>query len=112
MTDNRKISLCITNYNRVKMLFESFHQVALDSRIGEIVIVDDKSMPDYFRQVYTFAKTAPYQAKVVLCRNTDNLGCYRNKREVISQASNDFVIIFDSDNILSTEYIDKVFEQQ
>jgi glycosyltransferase involved in cell wall biosynthesis len=112
MTDARKISLCLTNYNRVKMLFESFRQVALDPRISEIVIVDDKSITDYFQQVYAFAKTAAYEDKIVLCRNTNNLGCYRNKREAISRASNEFVIIFDSDNILTTDYINKVFEQQ
>lgn len=110
MTDPRKISLCITNYNRVRMLFESFANVLFDDRISEIIIVDDKSKESVWKETSGFAE-ACIQKKCKAFQNTYNLGCYRNKREAISKASNEFVIIFDSDNILTTEYIDKVFEQ-
>lgn len=109
MTDNRKISLCITTFNRDKMLYEAFARVMDDERINEIVIVDDQSTNTPFAAIQYYASLYP---KIKLFRNGVNLGCYRNKREAISKASNEFVIIFDSDNILKTDYIDRIFEQQ
>lgn len=101
----KTLSLCITNYNRDKMLLESFAQVLDDDRVSEIVIVDDVSNESYFDKV----KRHCSNPKIKLFRNDQNLGCYRNKREAISKATNEFVIIFDSDNIMSLDYIDKVF---
>jgi len=85
---------------------ESFEQVLDDDRVSEIIIVDDVSKDQYFNNVVDFCEKYP---KIRLFRNEQNLGCYRNKREAISKANNDFVIIFDSDNIITTDYIDKVF---
>lgn len=109
MTDARKISLCITNYNRILMTIEAFEKVWDDSRLSEIVIMDDRSSDHNFRELERRIEGLP---KIRIFRNKVNLGCYRNKREAISKASNEFVIIFDSDNILTTEYIDRIFEQQ
>lgn len=111
MSDTRRISLCITNYNRFDMLFEAFSQVSDDDRISEIVIVDDASKPSIMSQIEQLVFNVHGLQKVKLFRNLNNLGCYRNKREAISKASNEFVIIFDSDNILTTEYLDRIFER-
>lgn len=108
MTDNRKISLCLTTYNRVKMLVESFASIHQDKRISEIIIVDDHS--DF--QHWDLVDNLYLPQKVKRFRNPKNMGCYRNKREAISKASNEFVIIFDSDNILTPDYINRIFEQQ
>jgi glycosyltransferase involved in cell wall biosynthesis len=107
MTDTRKISLCITNYNRGQMLSEAFSKVYEDDRISEIVIVDDCSKTEIWDKVQIMA----LWDKIEIFRNEKNLGCYRNKREAISKASNEFVIIFDSDNVITTEYIDRIFER-
>lgn len=107
MTDTRKISLCLTNYNRIDMLREAFAAALQDDRVSEIVIVDDKSDEYVWRKLESFRAFG----KIKLHRNNTNLGCYRNKREAISKASNEFVIIFDSDNILTTEYLDRIFER-
>lgn len=109
MADTRKISLCLTNYNRQEMLYESFARVLNDDRIAEIIIVDDASTGIPFQAVEYYCSLYP---KIKLFRNSKNLGCYRNKREAISKASNEFVIIFDSDNVIKQDYLDRVFEQE
>lgn len=105
--DDRKVSLCITNYNRYEYLFESFAQVANDDRVGEIVISDDFSTK-FVQEVAAKAAAFP---KVKLYHNDTNLGCYANKREAIDRATNEYVIIFDSDNVIDGYYLDKIFSQ-
>lgn len=100
------ISLCITTYNRTHLLFESFKQVIDDDRISEIVIVDDHSDVRIFDQI-----ASPHRiesSKIKLYRNDKNLGCYRNKREAVSKATNEWVILFDSDNVIGMDYIDTI----
>lgn len=105
----KTISLCITNYNRDRMLFDSFANVVNDDRVSEIVIADDCSGDVIWRKVEDYCRNIP---KVKLFRNIKNLGCYKNKNYVISQAQNEYVIIFDSDNIITRSYIDKIYEQE
>lgn len=104
----KTISLCITTYNRDKMLMESFEQVIDDPRISEIVITDDQSPDHIWRSI---ERKCAYIPKIRLYRNEENLGCYKNKKHVISKAFNEYVIIFDSDNIMTKSYIDKIYEQ-
>jgi glycosyltransferase involved in cell wall biosynthesis len=103
---DRKISLCITNYNRDTLLFESFRYVLDDDRVSEIVIADDQSDVKIFNKV---KEHCDRHQKIKLHRNFKNLGCYKNKRRVIELASNDWVIIFDSDNVLKKDYIDALY---
>jgi glycosyltransferase involved in cell wall biosynthesis len=100
------ITLCLTNYNRTDLLFESFAQVIDDDRISEIVIVDDHSDIEVFNRVFEYTRSIP---KVKLYRNNRNLDCYRNKREAVSHAHNEWVILFDSDNIMTKAYLDALF---
>ena len=101
-----KISLCITNYNRLAYLFKSFEQVLNDERIDEVVIVDDCSDINLYRSIEEITR---YMPKVKLFRNENNLDVYANKREAISKAENEYCIIFDSDNVISTQYLDKIY---
>lgn len=104
----KTLSLCITNYNRDRMLFESFEQVLNDDRVSEIIVTDDGSVQSILRKVEVYCN----HPKVKLFKNQKNLGCYKNKRYAISLASNEYVIIFDSDNIMTTKYIDTVYEKE
>jgi len=106
MAEDRRISLCIPTWNRFEMVFESFEQVADDWRIDEIVILDDASDMDIFKQV--ISRSDNY-SNVFVLRNEKNLDCYRNKMESIKMANNDWAIILDSDNIITKEYIDKLY---
>lgn len=97
------ITLAITHWNRFDLLVESFAKVRDDERIGEIVIVDDASDDgSYDKIIDQFAK----DPKVVIFRNWSRLDCYANKRAAVFRASNPWVILFDSDNVLYPEYVD------
>lgn len=97
------ISLCITTYNRLEFTIESFKQVLQDDRISEIILSDDCSELVIFEKLKTFCEGIP---KVKLSRNLLQQGCYQNKMIAVSLASNPWVIIFDSDNVIDSSYID------
>jgi glycosyltransferase involved in cell wall biosynthesis len=50
--------------------------------------------------------------KVKLIRNACNLDCYWNKQIAISFARNQWVIIFDSDNVMDVDYLDRIYEYE
>lgn len=101
------ISLCITTYNRTDLLMESFAQVLDDKRISEIVIVDDCSNADVWGNICAqIGKLIEKYPHIKLHRNDTNIGCYHNKKRAVGLASNEWVIIFDSDNVITPEYLD------
>lgn len=101
-----KLSLCITTYNRFDLLKESYAQVIDDPRISEIIIVDDCSTePRIKEKVNSLAG-----GKVKVFHQAQNRGMSRNKADAISYASNEWCIIFDSDNIIGPDYLDAFFE--
>lgn len=104
-----KISLCITHYNRAELLVDSFKNILTDDRVSEIVIVDDCSNEDVYNKV-AWQVLANYQVK--LYQNETNLGVYHNKKRSIELATNDWCIVFDSDNVIDTDYIDKLYALQ
>lgn len=101
------ISLCITSWNRDSLTFDSFRQVLNDDRISEIVIVDDHSDERIYNNLLFMVNGID---KVKLYRNDKNLGCYHNKRKAVELATNEWVILFDSDNTLTTKYLDAIPE--
>lgn len=103
----RKISICIPTYERIDFLFKSFEGVYEDDRVSEIVIVDDASHMDIFEEI---RERCFNLSKVKLYRNVQNRDCYENKYTALSYASNDWCILLDSDNMISKQYIDKLFE--
>ena len=109
MQDNRKISICIPTWERDGLLFKSFEQVHDDERVSEIIIVDDCSNQGLYDLLIEKCKA---YSKVKLFRNAHNQDCYKNKAISVSHATNDFCILFDSDNVLDKEYIDRIFEIQ
>lgn len=105
--DNRKISVCLTTWEREELLFNSFLDVYNDERVSEIVIVDDCSNLELFNRIKERCDTLP---KIKLYRNVNNRQCYHNKMTSISYSSNPFCVIFDSDNYMDKSYIDRLFE--
>lgn len=100
------ITLAITHYNRFEMVIESFSNVIDHEKISEILISDDNSNDgSYDRLVDFFAGNK----KVKLFKNETTLGVYQNKKRAIELSTNPWIIIFDSDNILSRDYIDTLF---
>jgi len=102
------LSVCIPTYNRTTLLYESFAQVLNDPRVSEIVIVDDNSDWDLYDDIaYTIRENK--WDKVKLFRNQKNLDCYRNKREAVSKATNEWVVLLDSDNVITPAYLNALF---
>ena len=100
-----KLSLCITTFNRFELLKESYAQVINDDRISEIIIVDDASNePGIKEKVNSLAG-----GKVKVFHQVKNRGMSRNKADAIGYASNEWCIIFDSDNIIGPDYLDAFF---
>lgn len=106
LSPQTKLSLVITNYNRTTLLIESFTNVIHDSRIDEILIVDDCSLREIFDYIDKETKS---MSKVKLIRNNPNKGMALNKAYAISQSKNDWCIIFDSDNVIKSDYIDAFY---
>lgn len=105
--DSRVISVCIPTWNRTSLVVRAIEKVIDDPRISEVVILDDSSPIDLFWQLEQMLSPLP---KIKLFRNGENLDCYRNKNQVLTHATNDWCILFDSDNILYPRYIDAIFE--
>lgn len=104
----KKLSIVIPTWERVEMTMNSFAKVYNDDRISNIIIVDDAS------SLETFNKFKEYDnlPKVKLYRNLTNQDCYTNKFISVSYSPTPFCILFDSDNIIDTDYIDRIFEQE
>lgn len=100
------ITISIPSWNRDSMTVDAFRYVYNDERISEIVIVDDCSDERIFANLQFMVKG---MQKVKLFRNENNLDCYRNKREAVSKATNEWVILLDSDNVIKKDYLDALF---
>ncbi len=100
-----KLSLCITTFNRSAMVLEVFDKVYDHPLIDEIVIVDDASDPKYSDELGEVLSKHLAKHKIQQYRNLYNLGMSRNKAEAVSKAKNEWVILFDSDNIIYPEYL-------
>lgn len=100
------LTLAITVYNRYEMLLESFANVIDDDRIDEILIMDDHSDEEYWKKI----KDLPaYNPKIKVIRQLQNRGMSVNKRDAIFHSKNDWVIIFDSDNVIGKDYLDALW---
>lgn len=104
-----KLSLCITTYNRPELTIQAFEKVYSDPRIDEIVIVDDCSAIENYDMLHRLCDkigTRNGIDKIKIHRNLNNLGMSRNKARAVELAKNDWCILFDSDNVLSKDYVD------
>ncbi len=109
-----KLTLAITTYNRTDMVLEAFRNIYHNPIIDEIVIVDDASTDENYKileMLVTGFQRNEWLFKIKLFRNENNLGMSRNKREAVSKAKNEWVILFDSDNILYPEYLDSLWNE-
>lgn len=106
MDSKKKISLCITSFNRVDLTLRSFAQVHDDPRIGEVVLVDDGSAPEKAQELKEKVKNFE---KVQFFGCSDNQGVYHAKKNAITLSFYDWNILFDSDNIIGKDYLDTLY---
>lgn len=100
-----KLTLAITNFNRYELLQESYKEIIDDPRISEVLIMDDHSDQEVFKLVHALRLTHP---KIRVVRQTVNRGMMQNKADAIALSKNEWVIIFDSDNIIRPNYLDAI----
>lgn len=106
------ITLCLTHYNRFELLCEAISQVKDDKRIERIVISDDQSTDGSYEKLvdHFWEWDSP---RIVVYRNKKNLDCYFNKYAAVERAQpGSWVILLDSDNIISKNYIDTIVNQK
>jgi glycosyltransferase involved in cell wall biosynthesis len=101
-----KLTLAITVYNRYDLLLESFACVIDDPRIDEILIMDDCSELAYWNKIKELPKFNP---KIKVVRQLENRGMSVNKRDAVFHSSNEWVILFDSDNAVASDYLDALY---
>lgn len=110
---DKKITFAIPTYNEFSDIHpgnsikECIDWPLQDDRIDEIVISDDCS--EHFDRLQNLVKDLP---KVKLYRNNKNLGTFGNKKKAVSLSSNDWVILFDSDNSCDKTYIDNLYNEK
>lgn len=107
MTDTRRIGISIPVFNRDDMLFASFEKVYDDPRIERITIVDDESDWAIYESI---KEKCDKLQKVSLIRNASNQDCYRNKYTSLCYSVPLWNILLDSDNVIDTSYLDRLFE--
>ncbi len=100
-----RFTLAITTFNRVELTLASFANVVDDQRIDEILIVDDCSE---FNLFHALGQACSQFHKVRLIRQGRNRGMQQNKADAVALSRNEWVILFDSDNVLTIEYLDAI----
>jgi glycosyltransferase involved in cell wall biosynthesis len=91
------------------MLLECIEPFINDYLIDEVVVVDDCSDIDIYDKIKISLNGIE---KVKLYRNDTNFGVYYNKKRSVELASNEWVLVLDSDNIFGKDYVDKIWEQE
>lgn len=97
-----KLTLAITHYNRFDLLKECFTD--LPDIVDEVLIQDDCSRPDEIEKLLNHNFARPVKIRV----NVKNIGMSLNKAQAIENGSNNWVIIFDSDNVIDQNYFDSI----
>tara|TARA_R110001592_G_scaffold160695_4_gene392995 strand:+ start:39102 stop:39830 length:729 start_codon:yes stop_codon:yes gene_type:complete len=101
------ITICVTTYNRVESTIESFINALDHDLVSEVIILDDASEEYNFKNL-KYAIDELNNDKIYFSRNEKNLGAFLNKIECVKKASNDWVVLLDSDNIIDRSYIDNI----
>jgi len=98
-------TIAITTYNRLDLVIDSFSSVLDNELIDEIVIVDDCSEDTLFNNLKNKLDELKSD-KIKLYRNESNLKPLMNKLEAVKHSKNEWVILLDSDNKITNDYID------
>ena len=101
------ITICITTFNRVDSTIKSFKSILDHDLVSEIIILDDASEERNYDELKA-AINELNNSKIYLYRNKKNKGAFLNKIECVKKASNDWVALIDSDNIIDRSYIDNL----
>lgn len=105
---NITISVAIPHYQRGKKIHLALKNILKDTRVNEIVILDDGSSIEEFKELVK--NLSRFSEKIKLYRREKNLGPFRTKIQAVSLCSNEWLILLDSDNSIFKKYIDTIFQ--
>jgi glycosyltransferase involved in cell wall biosynthesis len=105
----KKVAICVPTWNRFDFTIKCFEQIINDERVEEFIINDDNSNDGSYERLVDFYK---YNPKVKLFQNKERLKVHGNKAEAIKKSSAEWCILFDSDNVISKQYLDTIFSQE
>jgi GT2 family glycosyltransferase len=104
-----KISYAILTHNEGEYNDKLFSLLTKFKRKeDEIVIVDDFSDINIYNKLYELIKVLNTDNKIKLLRNDENLKPFLNKIKAVKSCKNDWIILLDSDNKISDDYVNKV----
>jgi len=105
------ITLAIPTYNRSSCVIDCFKKVISDSRIKEILIIDDNSDIEIYKSMVAGIENfreSEFFSKIKIIRNDENLGSFRNKKKCVYESSMDWIVLLDSDNSIDVEYLNSL----
>jgi glycosyltransferase involved in cell wall biosynthesis len=105
------ITLAIPSYNRSSCVIGCFEKVISDSRIAEVLIIDDSSDLEIYKSMASGIEKfrgSEFFSKIKIIRNDENLGSFRNKKKCVYESSMDWVVLLDSDNSIDIEYLNSL----
>lgn len=100
-----KFSLVVTTFNRSSLLIPKIKKWESYELIDEILISDDCS------DDCEILKNHPFTEKVKIFCNPKNLGCYKNKINILQKVKNNWSILLDSDNDFDENYINAIISE-
>jgi hypothetical protein len=98
MSNQPRISVLLTSYNREQYIAEAIESVLAQSVTDfELVICDDQSSDDTVRIINDYARR---DSRIRVSINPRNLGDYANRRHAASLAQGRFLKYHDSDDVM------------
>jgi glycosyltransferase involved in cell wall biosynthesis len=99
----RKISVAVPHYNNSRYIAQCLSDAIHHEAVDEIVICDDAS--DDISALRSVVRELGSQ-KVRIVENESNLGVHLNKIRSVGLCEGEWVLLFDSDNVLTKAYLD------
>ena len=105
----QKISIAVPTYNSSRFILDTFTKVIKDKRVDEIVIHDDASsdFDELTQKLLSFDSS-----KIKIFRNEKNLKAFENKALAVEKCRSEWVVLLDSDNAITTKYLDTIYKQE
>lgn len=92
-----KVSVAMATYNGEQFLGEQLKSLAEQTRLpDELIVTDDGSTDKTLKVLQQFAKTAPFEIRVVT--NDTNLGFAQNFGKALSLCTGDVIMLCDQDD--------------
>lgn len=92
------ISVAIAHYNRGAQAHLPLCNLLASDFVGEVVFLDDCSLPEEFRALEEFVASLDVGDRVRVVRRDKNCGAQATKLDAVAAANRDWVLVLDSDN--------------